>query len=225
MRNHTDTVTELLYTKVKVFVYPFSKRLNSNQKPSTQLQLSEEHLTYDKNIQSYFDTFFFYYLIILNSTDVITCQCGFGGNEVNEMAWLGNGICLFWVCSQWCRISKQFRVSHILTCSGLALSAVKALLLDKYRACELLLSHDCSKCCDLAARLTQGPLHFPYVVRLNDLVISMWGGLGWTLQPLNNIFDCGVTGTLLAPMAHFVINSMWVCLFIVEPLCVFGNRR
>lgn len=37
-------------------------------------------------------------------------------------------------------LSEQFRVSQILACSGLALSAVTALLLDKYRANELLLS-------------------------------------------------------------------------------------
>lgn len=199
---HTDTVTELLYTKVKVFVYPFPKRLNNNQKPSTQLQLSEEHhmIRTFRHILT-----LFFHLIILNSIDVITCQCGFGGNGVNEMAWVRKRHLFILGMFTMEPYIKKFRVSHILTCSGLALSAVKALLLDKYRASESLLSVSrLLQVLWLGSTLDSRPTPLPLcgqTKRLSHLNVGEK-----PCNPLNNILDCGVTGSLLAPMAHFKVR-------------------
>lgn len=190
---HTDTVTELLYTKVKVFVYPFPKRLNNNQKPSTQLQLSEEH----HMIRTFIHILTFWYDILVS--------VALGGMELMKWLGSGNGICLFGVCSQWSRISKQFKVSHILTCSGLALSAVKALLLDKYRASESLLSVSrLLQVLWLGSTLDSRSTPLPLCGQTKRL--SHLNAGEKPCNPLNNIPDCGVTGSLLAPMAHFKVR-------------------
>lgn len=109
--------------------------------------------------------------------------------------------------SQWSRISKQFRVSHILTCSGLALSAVTARLLDKYRASESLLS---------GSRLLR-VLWPGSVLDSRSTPLPLCGQTKWLShltegenprKALKNILDCGVIGSLIAPMPHFKVRIL-----------------
>lgn len=104
----------------------------------------------------------FLHLILLNSIDVIAYQCGFGGNGES-----GNGICLYSGCFHNGAVYQN------------SLESVTFWHAQVYRSqlswpfCwtnieptnYYCLPHDYSNCCDLAARSTQGPLHFPYVVR------------------------------------------------------------